>query len=267
MMEDERWYVRSRGLITGPFSLAQLDSLRKRGVLARFHEVSNDRANWSKASTLTSVFPDPNVARRDAPAGARQAHQVEENDKIVIVVEDIDSAKASFPVAGAESQPWYYVVNGERAGPVSFSELQHATESNRVGPDDLVWTEGLIAWITARDTPGLSFFRPVTTQPNASGSASSSNDPALAQPPANALRISRLAVASLVLGLLWLGGLGSLLALIFGATALNQIHQSPGTLRGAGLAQAGLTLGILGLLAGLLYALSMLISLPGQLHG
>jgi hypothetical protein len=52
-------------------------------------------------------------------------------------------------------------------------------------------------------------------------------------------------VASLVLGLLWLGWIGSVLAVIFGHVALDQIRYRGG--RGRGLAIAGLSLGYLAL--------------------
>jgi hypothetical protein len=63
-------------------------------------------------------------------------------------------------------------------------------------------------------------------------------------------------VASLVLGILYLFGVGSLLATIFGAVAIGQISRSNGTLTGRGMAIAGLVLGIigLGLLAFLFFA-------------
>lgn len=56
-------------------------------------------------------------------------------------------------------------------------------------------------------------------------------------------RTNGLAVASLVVGILWLWWLGSLLALIFGITALGQIEKSGGTQQGRGLAIAGVVLG------------------------
>lgn len=62
-------------------------------------------------------------------------------------------------------------------------------------------------------------------------------------------RTSGLAVASLVCGLLWFGWLGSLLALIFGYVARRDINASGGTLRGEGLANAGIWLGWLAFLA------------------
>lgn len=62
-----------------------------------------------------------------------------------------------------------------------------------------------------------------------------------------------LAVASLVLGILWIYWLGSLLAVVFGHVALHQIRKANGWQYGQGLAMAGTVLGWVGLavLAGL----------------
>lgn len=53
-----------------------------------------------------------------------------------------------------------------------------------------------------------------------------------------------LAIAALILGIVWLGGIGALLAIILGSVALRQIKRSGES--GRGLAIAGLTLGIIG---------------------
>jgi hypothetical protein len=54
-----------------------------------------------------------------------------------------------------------------------------------------------------------------------------------------------MAIASLVLGILWLEGIGSVLALVFGYIALSQIKQRQQS--GRGLAIAGVTLGWIGI--------------------
>lgn len=59
-------------------------------------------------------------------------------------------------------------------------------------------------------------------------------------------RTNGLAVTSLVLGILWVCGLGSILAVIFGHVAMSQINKSNGAQQGKGLAIAGLVLGYLG---------------------
>ncbi len=60
-------------------------------------------------------------------------------------------------------------------------------------------------------------------------------------------RNNALAIASLVLGIIWICGLGSLLALILGIVALSQIKKSGAS--GRGLAIGGIVLGVLGILA------------------
>ena len=55
------------------------------------------------------------------------------------------------------------------------------------------------------------------------------------------------AIASLVLGIVWIYWLGSLLALIFGLVARSQIEESRGQQSGEGMAIAGIVLGIVGL--------------------
>jgi hypothetical protein len=58
-----------------------------------------------------------------------------------------------------------------------------------------------------------------------------------------------LAVASLVCSLLWVFGLGAVLAVVFGSISLTQIKRSNNMQRGRGLAIAGIIVGVLGLLA------------------
>jgi hypothetical protein len=60
-------------------------------------------------------------------------------------------------------------------------------------------------------------------------------------------RTNGLAIASLVLGIVWIYWIGSILAVIFGHVALGQIKRSNNTQTGGGLAIAGLVLGYIGL--------------------
>ena len=59
------------------------------------------------------------------------------------------------------------------------------------------------------------------------------------------------AIAALVLGILWLWGVGSILALIFGFVARNDIKKRP-KLGGSGMAVAGIVLGIVGIVGSIL---------------
>lgn len=55
------------------------------------------------------------------------------------------------------------------------------------------------------------------------------------------------AIASLVLGILWIYWLGSVLALVFGYVARSQIDASGGQQHGRGMATAGIVLGWVGI--------------------
>ena len=65
----------------------------------------------------------------------------------------------------------------------------------------------------------------------------------VAQP---ATKTNGLAIASLVLGVLWMYGLGSILALVFGYSAKGNIDRSNGRETGRGMAVAGIVLGWIG---------------------
>lgn len=54
------------------------------------------------------------------------------------------------------------------------------------------------------------------------------------------------AIASMVLGIIWIYWIGSILALVFGYIARGQIRRSQGTQSGEGMAIAGIVLGWIG---------------------
>ena len=90
-------------------------------------------------------------------------------------------------------------------------------------------------WAARRETP----------EPAAVSSAMPVDAPA--PPPPLARRgTNGFAVASLVLGLLWLYGVGSILALVFGYRARREIDAGGGAQGGRGLATAGVVLGWIG---------------------
>ena len=86
-------------------------------------------------------------------------------------------------------------------------------------------------------------------------------DPAYGYPPGvppygyvPAQKTNGLAVASLVCSLVWLGGLGSILAIVFGIIAV-QIRKAEGNVQGTGLALAGIIIGVVGLVAVILFVI------------
>ena len=68
-----------------------------------------------------------------------------------------------------------------------------------------------------------------------------------AAPPPQRPTTDGLAVASMVLGILWIYWIGSILAVIFAGVAIKRINASNGWRTGKGMAVAGLVLGIVAL--------------------
>jgi hypothetical protein len=256
-MSETTWYIRARGRITGPFSVKQLEALRKRGQLARFHELSEDRQSWSSAALLPGLFPEPPM-----PGGqAASAIGVDANNEAyeINLDQQIDEL-------APDQEQWFYMRDGATVGPVSLLALQEMASRSEIRPDCFVWKEGMPTWVNCRQVPQVVF---PTILPAAAprkevapfidlreDELSIHEGPRrsyVSQGYGESPRVSGLAVASLVLGLLTLCGVGSLLATIFGAVALSQISNSKGRLLGKGMAIAGLVLGIIELTIGLIW--------------
>lgn len=222
-MAEQSWFIRSRGRVVGPFTLTQLEVMSKRGQFTRFHEVSTDRRNWEGAAAVTDRFASPH---------ARSASATHRNGPI-----ELDDAAPGLAPATPDPTGWYFARGERQEGPVPFHDLQRMANQGEITLQTLVWKNGMTDWASANQVGGLVFPTGSNSGPPASSSHAAHVTP----------RTSGLAIASLVLGLLWLIGLGSLLATIFGSLALGQISRSQGRLGGKGMAIAGLVLGIIGL--------------------
>ena len=220
-MSERYWFIRSRGRVLGPFTTPQLETMRARGQFTQFYEISEDRLNWESAATLTHLFPPSG-----AGPGARTASQAI----------SIDDAPASAP--SSQSDGWFFAVGDHREGPIPFDELQRKASRGEIQPETLVWSAGMADWAPARTVGGLNF-------PGASPGPVAPSAPGPLAP--HPTRTSGMAIASMVLGILWLYWIGSLLAVIFGRIALTEIDRSRGTVGGRGMAVTGLVLGTIGL--------------------
>lgn len=224
---SEQVFIRLRGRIQGPYSPDQLQSLARRGQFSRSHEVSADGVHWARATTRPELFPP---AKSEGPS------------EFLTMLDEALVADKPPVVTPPPTNVWHYHQLGKTHGPVDFTHLQYLVSSGQVLVDDMVWQEGLPEWLPAGRVPGLV---KVLT---ASGSMAGTPTIVTAVSPQYGVgdypRVSSLAVASLVLGILWIGGLGSVLAIIFGSISLYQIRASRGRLTGTGMAIAGFVLGI-----------------------
>jgi hypothetical protein len=219
----EQLFIRLRGRIQGPFSAEQLKSMSKRGQFSRMHEVSNDGMIWGRATMRPELFDfaQPEFAFAD--------------------LDPAPEPPPALPQSLPPADVWYYHQMGVNQGPVDLDQLQFLANSAQIGPMDLVWKQGLPEWLPAARIPGLfkTTGAPVVQAP-VYGHGSYEPHRHSEEPQT----VSGLGIASLVLGILWIGGLGSVLAIIFGSIAIYQIRISKGRVTGTGLAIAGLVLGI-----------------------
>jgi len=225
-MSERSWFIRSRGRVLGPFTATRLEAMRARGQFTQFYEVSEDRLNWQSAATLTHLFPTPG-----AGPGARSAGQT-------ISIDDEPAPPASAP--SGQSDGWFFAVGDQRHGPIPFDELQRKAGRGEVQPGTLIWSAGMADWAPARTVGGLAF--PGAPPGQSPGPADPFSQAPIAPYPT---RTSGMAIASMVLGILWLYWVGSVLAIIFGRIALTEIDRSRGTVGGRGMAVTGLVLGTL----------------------
>lgn len=253
-----RYFVRVRGKIHGPFDIEKLKKMHSRGQFSRAHEVSQDKRTWHPAGTLRELF---------APSD-QSTYQVGDNIFLPVDPGDEGPSEVGNP---PDSSKWYYNVGDERHGPVSLMDLRQMVLKGQVTPHDLVWKEGFEDWVPLGNQPEFQMQLE-------GGIRSPLGGPEM---PGTAVRgqlraTSGLAVASVTLGVIGLFpavctlfamipqtkamlqasvvlgfvaiflGISNIFAIIFGAAAITSIGRSNGYLAGWGMALSGLIMGAIG---------------------
>lgn len=265
--QPTQYFIRARGKVMGPFTLERLQTMRSRGQLSQVHEVSIDKQNWQTAASFMSSVTARGANNSSNNLESRQQESAPQA-----------SSDSGPPEPSGNKAAWYYHVAGEMNGPVSIMDLRSLVSSRQLTVDELVWKEGFADWRPISEVPELKHLtagalatgnssQPMlqTTSPNSSVSQSSAQH--MPHP-----RTSGLAITGISLGVLGLSfsvlsavalllssvavlllvglalafGFLSIFSIIFSAVALKDISQSRGSLTGKGLANAGLTTGILG---------------------
>jgi uncharacterized protein DUF4190/uncharacterized protein DUF4339 len=242
----EAYYIRLGGKVQGPFGIEELHRLAKRGRFSRLWEISEDGVTWHRASEFPELFPTP------APLAYRRG-QIKPTDGDPVSEESQDDPSAADvpqqDAAASAEQLWcYYLLDGQEQGSVDFSTLQLMA----IGPDDLVWTDGMADWVEARLVAGL-----VPWQVTA-GLVPESDIVAAGKFQSG--KVNPLAVVSFLFGLAGISCLfflGSLVAVVFGHIALRQIGGRQNASRG--LAITGLVLGYIGLIVSIIAGFVLLV--------
>ena len=195
---EELYFVRRRGKIDGPWNIGKLKSEVKLRRLSRIHEVSDDKENWSRAETLTWLFPKTKVHQKSAhldsaypgsasPAQLSQSDLVEQSD----VVANVDTN-------------WFLGIDGREIGPMGTAEVKHKIITGETHASDLIWQAGYPDWIPISHLPAFApLFAP---HPNRDSQAilvdrdqESFGSPQLIED--QTVKVSSMATSSMILGL------------------------------------------------------------------
>lgn len=140
------WYVRFRGQVQGPYSVAQLRQQLERGRFSRQHEVSDDGATWRRATDIPELF-------------ASRVRKKQRSDLMQLDEPELVAA----PLPTGARPTWYYSIGDERHGPSTLLELRRLVTDGQLVANDLVWNNGFDDWVPLIDVPDLAGSLPTLT--------------------------------------------------------------------------------------------------------
>jgi hypothetical protein len=132
---------------------------------------------------------------------------------------------------------WWHGTQGRQEGPVAEEELRAMIAAGQLGPQTMVWREGLPAW------------QPLTAFPELCGAQQGLAGYGSPVAPTSGLAIASLVCGIVSLFLCYFSGVAAIPAVVCGHLALKRIRESVVPTGGRGLAVAGLVTGYLGVLA------------------
>ncbi len=139
------YHVRIRGKIYGPYPIEKLQDLAKKSVVSRINQVSVDGGNsWQPASEFTEIFEAAAV-------------------QVVIPVQQAGVGQVGVAAQGPAGPlqatsaeiPWYYLINGQKHGPTTLSQLQMMVSTGTLNPADYACQEGAADWSRVDMVPEL----------------------------------------------------------------------------------------------------------------
>jgi S1-C subfamily serine protease len=106
--------------------------MRDRGQLSQFHEVSEDRKTWVKATELDELFGRGNDVRLEHAGPA-------------------NSGSTSAAVA-----EWFYQDATGTQGPTTANHITSLIQGGQLSADGLVWKDGMPNWVKLGDVPSFA---------------------------------------------------------------------------------------------------------------
>lgn len=156
--EPLQYYVRTRGRITGPFSIDRLIALKNRGRIGKTQQLSSDRINWIPASKVPELFGPPPIGNADlGTAQGDAAVGFPNTDQAALPVvggNEPDLADPFAEVVAPANEPaadanWYYYHDNEQQGPMTLDVMRTLIKGGQIKRDTQVFHDGATDWLPA----------------------------------------------------------------------------------------------------------------------
>ena len=133
---SNRYYVKARGRVAGPFPVERLKEMAQQGQLSRIHNLSTDGQQWVKASSVPELF---------------QANPAAAVAKPVAVNQSTPTPTAPSVSESGSGAIWHYGINGQSAGPVTEQVIVQLIQSGKLSATDRVWNASFDDWKSVKE--------------------------------------------------------------------------------------------------------------------
>ena len=144
-MKELSLYIRIRGRIQGPLDLRTLRAYIRNGRLARFHDVSEDKSHWLKASDFPELFENEEIE------DVRQ-----KLNRQVRPDETTNAQKTPVDPGPTPERQWHYGKGAVSYGPVDTATITGLIQGGALAAEDQVWFDGMPNWQPLSEVPELA---------------------------------------------------------------------------------------------------------------
>ena len=161
------YYLRWKSVVNGPYVTDDIRDMLAKGRITKHHQISTEKKNWV-ALFESADFKNDCQAKPLTFGGAYQSRQdadgvTAETEPIKLRIRESDIGRgATIPRLNSAEQNspggerWYYVQNGQTAGPVSLSDLRSLVDGGVIEGASPICREGEERWQKAREAfPGF----------------------------------------------------------------------------------------------------------------
>jgi len=154
----ELYYIRWKSQVSGPFSEDDVRNMLSAGRLSKHHQVSGDQSNWmalydseSFRSCCAAVPPVPAQPIVRPVSHSIRIESKREDEAPPQRVQERPRLQFRDDGGDLASDRWYYVSDGETAGPVGVPELRALVDADTLKPQGPICREGEEHWQKAEE--------------------------------------------------------------------------------------------------------------------